>query len=330
MKLGRALGWAALLGLLLAGAGQWWLVQRTQEEMARWIARLVPQGELRYERLWPFPWGAGRAWGLSFQPEGMLRLTLQTEPGFRIQARELRVDEFRRGASGTVERVRGTLRGVRVPVQERRGRLPDTSDLMRIPPPTLFDMGYSELELDLAFDLKYVAEAQLALLSVNVHGQDIGHAVFDAQLEGTPQTFDRAPDQILVRKLIVEFEDAGLIRRYKDVSAARARLGLAAWQSAMTEQLDRRAAKEKWKWDADTAQAVRSAIRQSDYIQATIDPPGDVILRNIRLYALADWPVLLGFRFSTAGTFDHPPPVKPSRFEALMDAVLRTQDGVGT
>lgn len=327
MKLGRALGWAGLLGLLLAGAGQWWLVQRTQDEVARWVARLVPQGELRYERLWPFPWGAGRAWGLSFQPEGMLRLTLQTAPGFRIQARELRVEEFRRSAAGRVERVRGTLRGVSIPVQERRGRLPDTADLTRIPPPTLFDMGYSALEMDLAFDLKYVAEANLALLSVNLAGDQIGHAVVQAQLEGTPQIFDRAPDQILVRKLVLEFEDAGLIRRYQDVSAARARLGLPAWQNAMAEQLERRAAKEKWKWDAQTAQAVRGAIRDSDYIRATIDPPGDVILRNIRLYALADWPVLLGFSFSTEGEFDHAPPIAPSRLDRLVDSVLRQQDG---
>ncbi len=44
-------------------------------------------------------------------------------------------------------------------------------------------------------------------------------------------------------------------------------------------------------------------IRESGYFRASIDPPGDVAIRNIRLYPMADWPPLLGFGLSTeAGT----------------------------
>jgi hypothetical protein len=309
MKLGTLLLRAGLLGVVLAGVGQYWLVHRTHAAADRFAARLVPQGELRYERLWPFPWGGGRAWGLSFQPEGMLRVALQLPMGLRIEARELRLRELRFGEDGALERVRGSLLDVRVPVAEHRAPTREPPDVGRMPPPTLYDLGYEQLRFDFDFDIQYVAASRLALIHFNAAGADTGHAVISAQLEGTPQVFDRAPDQILVRKLELEFADSGLIRRFKDVSAARARLGRSAWEDAMLAHLDRRARKEGWKWDADTARALRTVVRHSDHVRLTVDPPGDVALRNIRLYAVADWPTLLGFGVTHEGRISIPPPV---------------------
>ena len=285
MKLGTILWRASLVLVVLAGLGQYWLVQRTQEVTARLIAKLVPHGDLHYERLWPFPWGAGRAWGLSFQPAGGLQMALQTPMGMRIDARELRISELRFGDDGHLARARGRLLG-----------MPDPS---RIPPPTLFDLGYTELRGDVDFDLQYVASSGLATLRFDAVLPQVGHAVLDAQLEGSPAVFERAPDQIMVRKLELEFSDGGLLTRYKDVSAGRARLGRAAWEAAMVDALDRRAKKERWKWSDDTASAARRVIRESGYFRASIDPPGDVAMRNIRLYPMADWPPLLGFGLST-------------------------------
>lgn len=308
MKLGTFLWRAGLVLAVAAGAGQYWLVTRTHEVTARLAARLVPHGELRYERLWPFPWGGGRAWGLSFQPEGMLQIALQTPTGLRVEARELRLRELRYGDNGLIERVRGTLYDVRIPVTERRASIPENPEVGRIPAPTLYDLGYGQLRFDVDFDIQYVATSRLALLHFNAAGADIGHAVLSAQLEGTPQIFDRAPDQILVRKLELEFADAGLLRRFKDVSAARARLGRPAWEDAMLAHLDRRGRKEGWKWDPDTARSMRAIVRQSDYVRLKVDPPGDVALRNIRLYAVADWPTLLGFGISNQGSISVSPP----------------------
>ena len=48
-----------------------------------------------------------------------------------------------------------------------------------------------------------------------------------------------------------------------------------------------------------TALAARRVVRDSSYFHALIDPPGDVALRNIRLYPIADWPALLGFGLTT-------------------------------
>lgn len=308
MKLGTLLWRAGLVVVMAAGAGQYWLVQRTHEAAARLAARLIPQGELRYERLWPFPWGGGRAWGLSFQPEGMLQVSLQTPTGLRVEARELRLRELRYGDDGTIERVRGSLLDVRVPVAEYRAPVPEHPEVGRMPAPTLYDLGYTQLRFDLDFDIQYVAGSRLALMTFNAAGADIGHALLSAQLEGTPQTFDRAPDQILVRKLELEFADGGLLSRYKDVSAARARLGRPAWEDAMLAHLDRRARKEGWKWDDDTARSLQAVVRQSDYVRMKVDPPGDVALRNIRLYAVADWPTLLGFGMTNQGRISAPLP----------------------
>lgn len=300
-------------GLVLAvaaGFAQYRLVQRAHEEVARLTARLVPHGELRYEKLWPFPWGAGRAWGVSFQPEGMLRISLQTPPGLRIQVRELRIDSVRQGHDGLIEHLDGRLIGAQIPVAAVRAPAPVGADPTRHPLPSLYDLGYEKLEFDLAFRIQYVAQADLAMMQFEAAGPALGRAHGAIQLEGTPTNFERTQDQILLRKLELKFADGGLLSRYRDVAAARARLSPQAWATAMIEALDRRARAERWKWDEQTAGAVHQAIRKADHLHLLIDPPGDVALRNVRLYPFADWPPLLGFSLSTA---DRPPPESPAR-----------------
>ncbi len=309
MKLGTILWRAGLVLVVLACAGQYWLVQRTQEAAARFVARLVPHGDLHYGRLWPFPWGAARVWNLSFEPAGGLQMALRTPMGMRIDARELRICELRFGDDGNVSRIRGTLLGLRVPVPEWRAPTSESPDPASIPPPTLFDLGYTEIRGAVDFDIRYVASSGLAIVHFDATLPQMGHAVMNAQLGGTPQVFDRAPDQIMVRKLNLDFADGGLLTRYKEVSAGRARLGRPAWESAMVEALERRASKERWKWSDETANAARKVIRDSSYFHASIDPPGDIALRNVRLYAMADWPVLLGFILSTARGADAPAPL---------------------
>lgn len=313
IKLGSLLWRTGLVLAIGAGAAQYWLVQRTHEEAARFAARLVPYGELRYEKLLPFPWGAGRAWGVSFKPEGMLSLSLQTPPGLRINVRELRIDAMRRGADGIIEHLDGRMIGVQIPVAEMRAPKPVGPDPAKHAKPTLFDLGYEQLEFDLDFRIQYVAQANLAMLQFNAAGPDLGRAYLSTQLEGSPRTFERVQDQILVRRVELEFADGGLLTRYKDVAAARARLSRTDWEAAMVESLEQRSRAEKWKWDPGSARDVRRAIRDSTYFRALIDPPSDVALRNVRLYPVADWPPLLGFKFSTEGGFEHSQPGAPSR-----------------
>ena len=299
MKLGTILWRVGLFIVVLAVLGQYWLVQRTHEEVARLIARLVPHGDLHYDKLWPYPWGAGRVWGLSFAPAGGLQLALQTPTGLKITAREMQISDLRFDSAGRLAHVRGRLLGVRAPVAELRAPQADSPDPTRIPSPTLFDLGYTQWRADIDFDIQYVASSGLATMHFDAALAQMGHAVLDAQLEGAPAVFDRAPDQIMVRKLQLEFADGGLITRYKDVSAGRSRMSRVGWEAAMIDALNRRARQEGWKWSEETAAASRKVIRDSAYFRAAIDPPGDIVLRNIRLYPMSDWPVLLGFGLST-------------------------------
>lgn len=309
MKLGSVLLRLFLVALVAVGAGQWWLVEKSHEEAKRVIARVIPYGELHYKKLWPWPWGAGRVWDLSFQPEGMSKLLFLVPDGFVVTARELRIDEYLLADDGTLDRLRGSLLGVEIPVAEVKAGPPGAADPADDPLPTLYDLGYTRVKVDLDFSVEYVHEANLAMVKVNAAGPDVGRAWLSAHLEGTPGMFSRAPDQVLVRKSSIEFaDDGGLLAKLKDVAAARSHLGRPAWEQAMIGRLDQRAQAAKWQWDDASAQAVRRAIRESGYLRAEIDPPSDVVLRNIRMYKVGDWPRLLGFAFSADGKFDHPVP----------------------
>lgn len=297
--------WRILLALIvLAGLAQYWLVERSHEVAGRIKARLIPYGELRYERLWPNLWGTGRVWGLSFQPEGLLRLNLQTPPGFRVHAQELRIEALLRSDDGGVEQLRGQLLGIEIPVSAHLSPTGTAGGPAQAPLPTLHELGYSSLRLDLAFSIRHIAEAQLAVVRLDASGAGLGRARFSAQLEGGPEIFDRAPDQILLRKAGLEFADGGLLSRLKQVAAARSDVSLAVWEQAMIGRIDRLQSAGRWRWDQETLLALRQAIREPGYWRADIDPPDKVFLRNIRLYPTGDWPRQLGFTLATEGAFD--------------------------
>lgn len=282
----------AVLLLVAAGLAQYALVQRAHEVATRLREHLVPQGELRYGRLWPQLWGTGRVWDLSFQPEGLLRLSLQTPEGFRLRVDELEVRELRRDPAGGIEFLSGRLHGLRVPVFGQYAEIVERSDR----PPTGFDPGYHELRLDADFSARYVEEAGLALLRIDARAAGLGQLRLRAQLEGTPQVFERAQDRIRLRRLDLEFDDDGLLSRYQSVAAARAQLSLPDWKRATIERLDRRAVAENWGWDAASRESLRRTIDNPERGCVSLRPPGEVFLSRLRLYRAADWAPLLGLR----------------------------------
>lgn len=311
MKLGT-LFWRAALGMLLVvAAAQYWLVQRSHDMAAQLAARLIPHGNLRYEKIWPDLWGSGRVWGLSFEPAGLTQLSLQLPPGFRLYARQLRIHGLQLAADGSLERVRGTFLDVQIPVAERRAPRPERVDAADMPAPTLFDLGYPQLQFDMDFSVQYIRDPGVALIELNAAGVDLGRAYVRAQLGGAPEVFSRAPDQILLRQAELQWADSGLGQRFKNLSAARSRTSQSGWEQALIARLDRLVASRKWRWDNASVQAARRAIRDPSHLRAGINPPGNVVLRNIRLYPVGDWPPLLGFTLSDADSFDHPLPGQP-------------------
>lgn len=306
MKLGAVLKIALLVVLVLGVVAQYVLVRRTQQTLDQITARLVPHGELRYGRVWPFLWGGGRIRDLSFQPEGVLRLGLHAQPGFRVAVQELRLRRLRTTPDGQLMAVHGSAYGVEVPLAALHGIA--VAGPAGLPLPSPADLGFDALRFDVDFRIEYVDEGRLAMAAFTAQGPVLGQLHLDVQLEGARENFARAPEQLLMRRLAVEWADGGLAERFRDVAAARARLGRSAWEQAMAAQLDRRAREERWTWDAGTVAALRRLISGADYLRLQLDPPGDVVLRNLRLYALPDWPALLGFELGTEGRFDPPPP----------------------
>jgi hypothetical protein len=246
-------------------------------------------------------------WNLSFQPEGVSKLLFLVPDGFRVTAKELRIDDIGLTDDGRLDHVRGTLVGVEIPVSPRKAG-PAGPEPIDDPLPTLSDLGYTQLALDLDFSVQYLPDENIVSMKLNGAGPGFGRFWASSQLEGSSATFARTPDQLLVRRSTLQFADGGWLTRLKDVAAARSHLSRAAWEQAMIAGLDRRSIAAKWQWDDASAQAVRRAIRDPGYFETTIDPPGDVILRNIRLYKIGDWPALLGFTFTADGKFEHPVP----------------------
>lgn len=286
--------------IALAGTAQWMLVRRAHDVAASLIVRLVPYGDLRYERLWPWPWGAGHAWNLGFEPQGLLSLSLRAPPGMRIEARELLIRELRRDARGRLQRLRGRLLGVRVPLA------PPTDAAW----PTLSDLGYAAVVFDLDFDLHfdlhldrhsdrhYVAAPRGARLRLDARADDLGRARLDVWLRGTPQQFDRAPDQVELQSLDLRVSDARVLTRLKDTAVQRAGLPPTAWEASMIRLLDRRAA--RWHWDAAMLDNARQLIRDPSRLHLHLQPPERVLLRDLRRHRVSVWVPVLGFSLGGA------------------------------
>ena len=294
----RTLLWRSLLVLVvLAGLAQAWLVQRVCSEMDRLTARLIPQGELRYDWLWPFPWGELRIWGLSFQPEGLLKLSMQTPEGFRVSVRELRIEDWRLDANRHIEFVRGSLRGVHLPVSA----IPDvpSARVLRARLPTLAELGFSALEMDAAFTAQYLGAADVAVLSIDSHSNVWGAARASLRLEGNTTAFARSQDQLLLRKLRVDFHDHAQLQQLRRLAAQRAGLSNRVWAKALGAGLQQRARSERWDWTSGSLAAMQRAIREPRSVQITLEPPGKFPMRDLRMHKPKDWSRVLGFRVAS-------------------------------
>lgn len=286
----------ALLLVLILCAAQLWLLQRMHAEMERLSARLIPQGELRYQAMWPFLWGEARIWGLSFQPEGLLQLSMRTPPGYRVTLRELRIEDWRLGPNGELEFLRGRLRGLSLPIADAgtatrpaRARLP-----------TLAELGFSALDMDVAFTAQYLVAADLAVISIDSDSNVWGQARASLHLEGGPAAFLRSQDQVLLRKLHVDLLDHERLQQLKLSAARAAGVSSKAWTQTLAGGLQRRAQLERWDWTADSLAAMGQAIREPRSIQLTLDPPGRFLARDLRLHKVANWSRVLGFQLQAS------------------------------
>jgi len=279
-----------LLGLLAAGA-QWWLLREAERSLQRIAYQWQGYGTLRYERLWFNLWGTGVLYDVSFQPNGLMQGMLGTPLDYRISVGEVRIDDLDLGDDRSLQRVRLRLIDLDLPMGDGyrlRGRNA---------PPSLATLGYSSLRLQAALDVRALADGGLLLVGGDIGGDDSAYLRFDLQLDATPSQLARAPDQIGLRKLRLDFEDRGVMQRYQDRRAAELQVDREQVGEAIVRLLDQRARRERWRWDAGSAAALRSFVRAPGACRITLDPPDTVLLRNLNLYSVGDWPPLLGFRF---------------------------------
>lgn len=291
MKLGTLLFRASLLLLVVAAAAQWWALREAERTMQRLAYQWQAYGQLRYEKLWVNLWGTGYLRGVSLQPNGLTQAMLGTPLEYRIQAREVRVDDVELADDGSLERLRFRVIDLSLPMSDGyrlRGR-----DV----PPALSALGYQSLDLQARFDVRVIPQSGLLLMEGVIDGDDSGRLGFDLQLDATPAQLAHAPDQIGLRKLQLDYQDRGLMERYLERRASELQLSRDTVPEALIRLLDQRARRENWRWDAASAAALRSFIREPQSCRVMLDPPGEVIVRNLNQYAVGDWPPLLGFRF---------------------------------
>ncbi len=291
MSLGKLLLRLLLALAVVAGVGQWWLLGRAEFEAQRLVAQWQGYGHLRYDRLWVYPWGAGWARGVSFEPTGFTQAALGTPLGYRIELGELRFDHLQVD-DGQLTEIRLKLKDLDLPMQDAyrfRGRMA---------PPALADLGYETLRFDGGLRLRQTPGQHLMLLDGDVAAADFARLRFSLQLDADGRRLQMAPDQIGLRGLQLDYEDRGLLPRYRQYTAALLGVTAEAAAQAMIDKLNQRSLRENWKWDEASSRALRAFIRRPQRCYIELSPPGDVVLRNLSLYAVGDWPPLLGFRFT--------------------------------
>ena len=303
MSLGALLLRLLLLAGIAAGAAQWWLLQRAEFVAQQIAAQWQGYGRLHYERIWVWLWGSGSVRNLSFEPTGLTQAALGTPLGYRLSIGRIDFDRPSFAEDGSLSELRLRYTDLALPMEDAyrlRGRQA---------PPALASLGYPALHLDGQLHWQQVAASRLLLLDGDAQGADFARLRFGLQLDADLNRLQQAPDQIGLRKFNLEIEDRGLMPRYRQYWAMKLQLTPEATAQALIAELDRRAARERWKWDEASSEALRAFIRDPQRAAIDLDPPGDdVILRNLSLYRVGDWPQLLGFRFRLLEAEPEPAP----------------------
>lgn len=290
MSLGGLLLRFLLLAGIGAGAAQYWLLQRAEFEAQRLIAQWQGYGRIHYDRLWVYLWGSGFVDGLSFEPTGLTQATLGLPLGYKLQIDTLHFERPSLDPQNRLSQLRLRFDGLHLPMQDAyklRGRNP---------PPALLHLGYGELLLDGRLSIRQLGDADLLLVDGDVNGADFADIDFSLQLDADQNRLLKAPDQIGLRKLTVDYADRGLMQRYLGYSAAMMRLPPETARNALIAQLDERARREAWTWDESSREALRAFLRDPVGFHLVLDPPRDVVVRDLSLYKIGDWPAVLGFK----------------------------------
>lgn len=305
MSLLRPLLKLLLLAAVAAGIGQYFVYERADKDVRRMVRVSKPVGQVRYEFFWPWLWGGGTARALSLEPATALRDRLGLAPGQRLRLERLELREVELDAGRLPLAFVADLSGLELPLPPASTASSNAQTLRWL---QLSELGLEQIVLD--GQLRFSRNNGEWRIEFKGTARELAGIEF--RFEGTPgETFLQGDwSDLRLAGLSVTLRDRGLIPRYKAAMALARRESATALDQTLQEWLETRSQTEAWRWDADSADAVRRYLRNGGDVQLTLDPPLDVDLRNLDLYRAGDRFALFGFRFAAAApeTVEATPP----------------------
>lgn len=292
----------ALLLLIAAGIQGYrqWAV--AQEQRAALVKLLRPLALLRTDGLRPYD-SLGRLAHLNIQaePTGALKQWLGTPFGYRLKARELRVERLSLHPDQSLQELELALLDVRAPLVEApTASTGPGASLLDAPLPQLSQLGYTELAFDARLRLRYDPTQKILRAELRAEGADTLLFQLRTELEAEAATLAQL-DWGQAKLLILEASVAerGLFQRAKEWLALQARMGVDSYEQAFITELDERAERQKWQWSNSNATALRGFLRAPLSLTVSAQPLNGVLLDNVSLYAPGDRLTLFNAQLSS-------------------------------
>ncbi len=292
--------WLWLLLGLAVGAPlsvQWFVLERAAKQADWLIGRARPWLDARYMSLWAWPGHAGWANSVHARPGPR---TLRVWPGLRgaeLRAARVQVHEYRERGDGTPERLSFSVHGLSLrlpPHDTAHEALP--APVFGIYPMHLRRLGYDSLRGELHATLQLLPEIDALSVELSLQIDELADLDLRFELDTDARILRELPPDLGLRFGTLRLRDAGLIARYREQVAAQKRLSLPAAEADLIGRFDDWLRQVDFRWDAETANALRRFLRGGATLIVEVAPMDDVALRDYPLYALSDWPVLLGLK----------------------------------
>lgn len=279
-----------LLGAIamMAGAIGWTQHCRTQAEYRLRVlaARLEPLGRLDYQGLQAWPWGRGSLTGLQLRLSPIAARPLGLPVGERLRIERVEVLDYREQPSGTPESLNLRWTGLHWPLPGA-----DRPELARGLAP-LQELGLRELRVDGALEFRYLASDRSLRLDLDLRLPTLAAADLGLSLRGGPELFEGRFGQLELSRMRLDYRDQGLLARLRQSPTLRTGIDDLAPEHGLQSRFDRVTA--GWNWTTGDRERLQRFLREPLALKLELDPPGQLELRNLRLYDPADLPAVLG------------------------------------
>lgn len=284
------------LALAILGGGVWDYQTREQARLRLRVlaAQLEPLGQLQYQNLRAHPWGRGSVEQLRFLPSADTARQLRLPAGAELRIDALEVDRYRESGDGVPENFEARLRGLHWPASMAITGGPEVGDPAEQALPSLDELGYRELRFDVRLRLQYLPDAGVLQLAFALRDPAAAAVEGELSLGADPAVFRGELQSLELSQLRLDYRDLGLLARLKPLLALRARVSAEGLDAALLARLERETRQRGLRWPAEDYAALAGFLREARALRIRMDPPGQLRLRDLPLYAEADLPQVLG------------------------------------